>query len=86
MYANVVQRGTTQDLAECFAMISSRPARIMRRDDYGIAAGNPADLVVWDAKSAAGVIATVAQPLTGYKNGRKVFTRARPILHSTGAG
>jgi cytosine deaminase len=81
LYANVVQRGTAQDLAECFAMISSRPARIMRRDDYGIAVGNPADLVVWDVPSPADVIATVAQPLAGYKRGRRVFTRERAVLH-----
>jgi cytosine deaminase len=81
MYANVVQRGTDQDLAECFALISERPARIMRRDDYGIAVGKAADLVVWNAKSPAEVIATVAQPLTGFKRGRKTFTREMAKLH-----
>ncbi len=81
LYANIVQRGTAQDLAECFAMISSRPALIMRRSDYGIAVGNPADLVVWNARSADEVIATVAQPLAGYKRGRKVFTREKAVLH-----
>ena len=83
LYANIVQRGTAQDLAECFAMISSRPARIMRRDDYGIKVGNPADLVVWNAQSPSDVIATVAQPLAGYKRGRKVFTREQAVLHGT---
>jgi len=28
-----------------------------------------------------GVIATVAQPLMGFKRGRRVFTRELPILH-----
>jgi cytosine deaminase len=81
MYANVVQRGTENDLAECFAMISDRPARILRRADYGIAVGNPADLVVWNAQSPAEVIATVAQPLMGYKRGRRVFSREVAALH-----
>jgi len=81
LYANVVQRGTEQDLAECFALISDRPARILRRNDYGIAVGNPADFIVWNAKSPAEVIATVAQPLMGFKRGRRVFTREMPILH-----
>jgi cytosine deaminase len=81
MYANVVQRGTQNDLAECFAMISERPARILRKDDYRIAVGNPADLVVWNAKSAAEVIGTVAQPLMGYKRGQRVFTREAATLH-----
>ena len=81
MYANVIQRGTEKDLAECFAMITDRPARILRKDDYDIAVGNPADLVVWNAKSRAEVIAKVAQPLMGYKRGRRVFSRELPTLH-----
>jgi cytosine deaminase len=81
LYANVVQRGTAKDLAECFAMISERPARIMRKKDYGIAVGNPGDLVVWNAQSPDEVIATVAQPLLGYKRGKRVFTRELPVLH-----
>jgi cytosine deaminase len=81
MYANVVQRGTENDLAECFALISERPARILRRTRYGIAVGHPADLVVWNAKSPAEVIATAAQPLTAFKRGRHVFTRQMPTLN-----
>ena len=81
MYANVVQRGTEKDLADCFSMISDRAARILRKTDYGIAVGNPADLVVWNAQTPAQVIATVAQPLMGFKRGRHVFTREAPALH-----
>jgi cytosine deaminase len=81
MYANVVQRGTDKDLAECFAMLTDRPARILRKDNYGISVGNPADLVVWNARKPAEVIATVAQPLMGFKRGRRVFTREMPTLH-----
>jgi cytosine/creatinine deaminase len=81
LYANVVQRGRGRDLSECFAMVTSRPARILRRQDYGIAVGNPADLVVWNARTPAEVIATVAQPLMGWKRGRRLFTRELPVLH-----
>ncbi len=81
MYANVVQRGTEEDLSECFAMLTHRPARILRRNDYGISVGNPADFVVWNAKTPAEVIATVAPPLMGFKRGRRVFTRELPTLH-----
>ena len=81
LYANVVQRGTEEDLSECFALLTNRPARILRKDDYGIALGNPADLIVWNAKTPAEVIATVAQPLIGFKRGRRVFTREMPTLH-----
>lgn len=81
LYANVVQRSTEEELSECFAMLTSRPARILRRSDYGIAAGNPADLFVWNATNPAEVIATVAQPVMGFKRGRRVFTRELPTLH-----
>lgn len=81
LYANIVQRGTVEDLAECFALVTSRPARILRRNDYGIAVGNPADLTVWNAKTPAEVIAIVAQPLIGFKRGRHIFTRELPTLH-----
>ena len=81
MYANLVQRGTERDLSECFALVSGRPARILRKDDYGIAVGNPADLVVWNAPSPAEVVATLAQPMMGFKRGRRVFTRELPTLH-----
>lgn len=81
MYANVVQRGTAPELAECFAMLTDRPARILRRDDYGIAVGNPADLVLWDAATPAEVVATIAPPLCGTKRGRRIFTRQQPELH-----
>lgn len=81
MYANVAQRGTAEEQAEIFEMVSNRPGRLLRRDDYGIAVGNPADLVVWDAPSTGDVIATNAQPLFGFKAGRRTFTRARAELH-----
>jgi cytosine/creatinine deaminase len=81
LYANVLQRGTEEDLSECFAMLTNRPARILRRNDYGIAVGNPADFVVWNAKTPAEVIATVAPPAMGFKRGRRVFTREMPTLH-----
>jgi cytosine deaminase len=81
LYANIVQRGTAEDLSECFAMLTDRPARILRKRDYGIAIGNPADLIVWNAKSPAEVVATVAQPLMGFKRGRRIFTRELPDLH-----
>lgn len=81
LYANVLQRGTEEDLSECFAMLTNRPARILRRNDYGIAVGNPADFVVWNAKTPAEVVATVAPPVMGFKRGRRVFTRELPTLH-----
>jgi len=81
MYANVIQRGAREELAECFEMVTHRPGRLLGRDDYGIKVGNPADLVVWDAPSAPDAVAVNAMPLYGFKNGRRTFTRARADLH-----
>ena len=62
-------------------MLTSRSARLLRRDDYGIEVGKPADLVVWQATSTAEAVATMALPLHGFKRGRRTFTRAVPELH-----
>ncbi len=81
LYANTVQRGSAAELADCFDMLTRRPARLIGCEDYGVAVGNWADLVVWDAPSPAETIATVAPALYGFKRGRPTFTRARPQLH-----
>jgi len=81
MYANVAQRGTAEEVAACFDMVSSRPARLMGRDHYGVGVGNPADLVVWDAATPGDVVAKNAQPLYGFKRGRRTFSRARAELN-----
>ena len=81
LYANVAQRGMADELAECFDMLSRRSARLLRRSDYGIAVGNPADFVLWNARSRTEAVATVAQPLFGFRRGRRLFTRVLPQLH-----
>ena len=81
LYANVVQRGNEDELAECFEMLTRRSARLLRRDDYGIEVGRPADLVIWDARSPAEAVARIAVPLHGFKRGRRTFSRALPELN-----
>ena len=81
LYANVAQRGGQAELAECFEMLTHRSARLLRRDDYGIEAGKPADLVVWNAHSGAEAVATVARPVYGFKRGRQSFSQKLPELH-----
>jgi len=76
LYANVVQLGTPAEMQACLEMITVHPARLMRCDDYGIAAGRPADLVVLDCATEARAVADVAVALTGYKRGRQSFRRA----------
>lgn len=80
LYANVCQVAHGAGLAECLAMVTDRAARLMNLADYGIAVGNPADLVLFDAPSPAAAVAELAQPLWGMKAGRLSFTRARPQL------
>ncbi len=79
LYANVTHLGRPADLATCLDMITHRPARAMNLRDYGIAVGNPADLVALDATDATAAIAEIAQPLWGLKAGRMSFTRPRAI-------
>jgi cytosine deaminase len=80
LYANVGHAGRPADLADCLDMVTTRAATAMRLPDYGIAVGNPADLVALDAPDAASAVAELAQPLWGLKRGRRSFTRARPVL------
>ncbi len=82
LYANVCHVARPAELAACLHMITSESARLMRKTDYGIAVGNPADLVLLDAADPAGAIRTLAQPLWGMKAGRRSFTRPRPCLHN----
>jgi cytosine deaminase len=79
LYANAAQVGP-DGFAACLDLVTASPARLMNLRDYGIAPGNPADLVVLDAPDAATALATIAQPLTGFKNGRRSFRRPVPTL------
>ena len=73
LYANVAQIGNPAQLAACLDMVTALPAKLMNLDDYGIAVGNPADLVVFDCKDRTSAVAEIAQPLFGIKNGRRTF-------------
>lgn len=80
LYANIVQRYGEKDLGVCFEMITGRAAAALRLGDYGLAVGKAADLVVWDEKSGADIVAKCALPVTGFKRGRRIFTRQAPTL------
>ncbi|HYS47848.1 MAG TPA: amidohydrolase family protein [Xanthobacteraceae bacterium] len=86
LYANVCHVSRPAELAECFAMLTTRSARLMRRDDYGIAVDNAADLVVFDCADARAAVAELVPPLFGLKNGRLTFTRPPARLRWPGAG
>jgi cytosine deaminase len=82
LYANVCHVSRPSDLAGCLDMITGAAAKLLRLDDYGFAVGRPADLVCIDARDPAETIATLAQPLWGFKRGRLSFTRERAKLHA----
>ena len=85
LYANVCHVSRADELAECFAMVTHRSARLMRRDHYGIDVSKAADLVVLDCRDAREAVAELAQPLCGFKAGRLTFTRPAARLHRDGA-
>ncbi len=80
LYANVAQIGRPADLAACLDMVTTLPAKLMNLKDYGIAVGNPADLVVLDCADRAAAVAELARPLFGMKNGRRTFVCPPPRL------
>lgn len=80
LYANVAQVGP-DGFGACVDLVTEAPARLMRLDDYGIAVGAAADLVLLDAPSLDEAFASLAQPLLGFKRGRLSFERPRATLH-----
>ncbi len=85
LYANIGQIGSESGLRDCLEMVTHRPARLMRKDDYGLAVGNPADMVVLDCATAADAVRELASPLFGFKRGRRTFTRAPAEIHRPGS-
>jgi cytosine deaminase len=75
LYANIAQVGKQADVRACFDMITRRPAQLMRLEKYGIAVGNPADLVVLDATAPDMAVAELNPVLYAFKRGRKTVSR-----------
>ena len=78
-YANVAHAGISEFDA-CLDLVTDLPARLMNLRDYGIAVGNPADLIILDTDSGTNAIAELPDVLMGFKNGRQVFERRQPTL------
>jgi cytosine deaminase len=75
LHANVLQIAQPAQLREIFAMLTKRSARLLNLTDYGIAVGNPADIVVIDAASPEQAVAEIRQPLAVFKRGRRTVKR-----------
>jgi cytosine deaminase len=80
LYANVLQIAGPVQLRECFAMLTERSARLLNLTDYGLAVGNPADIVIIDAIRPEQAVAEISQPLAVYKRGRRTVMRHPPEL------
>jgi cytosine deaminase len=74
LHANVLQVAMPHELCDCFEMITTRSARILKLADYGVAAGHPADLVVIDAASPDEAIAQIRHPVAAFKQGRQTMS------------
>src|SRR5882672_6423111 len=79
LYANAAYAGISEFDA-CLDLVTDLPARLMNLRDYGIAVGNPADLIILDTDSGPNAIAELPDVLMGFKNGRQVFERPKPTL------
>jgi cytosine deaminase len=84
LHANVLQIAQQAQLREIFAMLTERSARLLNLQDYGIAIGNPADIVVIDAETPEQAVAEIRQPLAVFKRGQQTVRRSpaellRPI-------
>ncbi|MCX7142118.1 MAG: amidohydrolase family protein [Proteobacteria bacterium] len=84
LYANIVQRAMPDDLRDTWNMLTRGSAKLMRRADYGIATGNPADFVLVDAPTVVDALREIAPTLAGYRKGRRTFTRNPVELHRPG--
>ena len=84
IYANICQVGSATTSRECFNMITSRSARLLNLDDYGLEVGKSADLVVLDAESPEQAVAELSPVLYAFKRGRRTVTRAPAVLHRPG--
>jgi cytosine deaminase len=81
LYANIAQTGRPDELQACFDMVTTLAAQLMNLKDYGIAVGNPADVVVLDCADPASAVAELAQPVLGMKRGRISFRHAPATLN-----
>ena len=83
LYANVAYAGVSE-FDTCLDLVTGLPARLMNLRDYGIAPGNPADIIVLDTTTGRNAIAELPDILLGFKNGRQVFERHSPVLFPPG--
>lgn len=80
LYANICQVGDQSGLTDCYDMVTTRPARLMRLPDYGIKVGQAADLVALECESRAAAVSEVVSLVMGFRAGRRTFSRPSAIV------
>src|SRR5919206_325273 len=84
LLAHVAQFGTPHSQAEVLRMATYDAARSIGMDDYGLAEGRRADLVVCDSPVVADVLADIPPRLWVVRRGRvTVETRHETTIHRT---
>ena len=81
LQANVCRIEGAEGLRQCFYMVTERAAMVMNLRDYGIAIGNPADVVIMDATTPEQAVAELRGPLTVFRRGERTVIRPRAELH-----
>jgi cytosine deaminase len=61
-------------------MLTERSAKLLNLKDYGLAVGNPADIVIFDVATPERAIAEIRNPLAAFKRGRQTMLRRPPEL------
>ncbi|MCA0847015.1 amidohydrolase family protein [Salipiger thiooxidans] len=77
MGLHVAQMTSPEEMQRCFTMVTEENAKIMHLDDYGLAVGKAASLVVLDAGSAIEALRLRPDRLCVIAKGRLVSQQAR---------
>jgi cytosine deaminase len=80
LYANILQVDRPAQLRQCFEMVTTRSAQLLNIKDYGFAVGNPADLVLLNARTPEQAVAEIAQPVAAFKTGKQTMRWNLPAL------
>ena len=80
LYANVVQLDHSEQVAECFNMLTERSAKLLNLKDYGLKVGNPGDVVIINADTPLQAISEVSQPLAAFRKGKQTMRWSAPEL------
>ena len=80
LYANTTHAGTARELAACFDLVTTAPARLMNFATTASRSARPPTSWCSMPPTRAVAIAALAQPMFGFKRGRATFTWPLPVV------